>query len=370
MNTIPPTGYAVMIGMCFYSNNPNGTIYVKQTTPLAVSASTLVGTVPVANGGTGTTTSTGTAGSVVLSSSPTITGTIGLSGANLSSAAWTTAGIGIKQLATTYTDTNAYANAVFVGNISGTTLTVVSVTSGTITAGMLVTGGGVTSGTVIASGAGSTWTVNISQTISGSPTFTGVQLLADVRMNALAAQTFAASNPVGASVIYGTYFSDPLAGTNVTATTRYSIGADTIRVSNAAVFAGPFTSQGQFTVGLSTSTLTLTLGQSTVSQTTNIQAGITASGSTKAINIGTAGASGSTTNIAIGGTAGTSTTTINGQTIMASKGYTVTTLPASATTGSRAHVTDAMAPLFLGTLTGGGAVVCPVFYNGTAWVAG
>lgn len=58
MNTRPPTGYAIMIGMCFYSNSPNGTIYIKQTTPLAVSADTLVGAVPVANGGTGVATLT------------------------------------------------------------------------------------------------------------------------------------------------------------------------------------------------------------------------------------------------------------------------------------------------------------------------
>jgi len=49
-------------------------------------------------------------------------------------------------------------------------------------------------------------------------------------------------------------------------------------------------------------------------------------------------------------------------------GYTVATLP-TATQGDRAFVTDATAPTYLGTLTGGGAVVCPVFYNGTAWVS-
>jgi hypothetical protein len=53
MNTIPPTGYAVQVGVVAYANSPNGSIYVKQTTPLAVSAATLVGTVAVANGGTG-----------------------------------------------------------------------------------------------------------------------------------------------------------------------------------------------------------------------------------------------------------------------------------------------------------------------------
>jgi hypothetical protein len=50
------------------------------------------------------------------------------------------------------------------------------------------------------------------------------------------------------------------------------------------------------------------------------------------------------------------------------KGYTVGTLP-SGTIGDRAYVTDATAPTYLGTLTGGGAIKCPVWYNGTAWVS-
>jgi hypothetical protein len=50
------------------------------------------------------------------------------------------------------------------------------------------------------------------------------------------------------------------------------------------------------------------------------------------------------------------------------KNYTVATLP-TGTQGDTAYVTDATAPTYLGTLTGGGSVVCPVFYNGTAWVA-
>jgi hypothetical protein len=47
--------------------------------------------------------------------------------------------------------------------------------------------------------------------------------------------------------------------------------------------------------------------------------------------------------------------------------YTVATLPASPTAGDQAMVTDATAPTYLGALTGGGSVVTPVFYNGTAW---
>ena len=48
--------------------------------------------------------------------------------------------------------------------------------------------------------------------------------------------------------------------------------------------------------------------------------------------------------------------------------YTVATLP-TGTQGDNAYVTDALAPTFLATVVGGGSVVCPVFYNGTNWVA-
>lgn len=49
------------------------------------------------------------------------------------------------------------------------------------------------------------------------------------------------------------------------------------------------------------------------------------------------------------------------------KAYTVATLPAGVQ-GQVAFVTDALAPTFLATVVGGGAVVTPVFYNGTNWV--
>ena len=50
--------------------------------------------------------------------------------------------------------------------------------------------------------------------------------------------------------------------------------------------------------------------------------------------------------------------------------YTVATLPTPGTQGRRSWVTNALAPVFLAAPTGGGAVVCPVFDNGTAWVVG
>lgn len=61
---------------------------------------------------------------------------------------------------------------------------------------------------------------------------------------------------------------------------------------------------------------------------------------------------------------------LEASTLRMATAYTVATLPAAGTAGRRAYVTDATTPTFLGALTGGGAVVCPVFDNGTAWVAG
>jgi len=70
------------------------------------------------------------------------------------------------------------------------------------------------------------------------------------------------------------------------------------------------------------------------------------------------------------------TTTVSGILPVANGGtgtgvaYTVATLPAAGTQGRRAWVTNALAPTFLTPVVGGGTVVCPVFDNGTAWVAG
>ncbi len=50
------------------------------------------------------------------------------------------------------------------------------------------------------------------------------------------------------------------------------------------------------------------------------------------------------------------------------KNYTVSTLP-TGVRGDTAYVTDALAPTFGATVVGGGAVVIPVFYNGTNWVS-
>lgn len=67
-------------------------------------------------------------------------------------------------------------------------------------------------------------------------------------------------------------------------------------------------------------------------------------------------------------TPSTSATTIAGT--LKTNGYTVSTLPAGAI-GMRSYVTDqtTSCPITGGALTGSGAITCPVFYNGTAWVS-
>jgi hypothetical protein len=86
---------------------------------------------------------------------------------------------------------------------------------------------------------------------------------------------------------------------------------DAIFSQTTANFTCSAQTTGVTTLGGASQTGTLTFGQSTLSQTTNIQAGATASASTKTINIGTGGLTGSTTAITIGSTFGT-TITLNG----------------------------------------------------------
>jgi hypothetical protein len=103
---------------------------------------------------------------------------------------------------------------------------------------------------------------------------------------------------------------------------------------------GSAVTSGTISIGGTSGTGTITVGQSTVSQTTNIQAGATASGSTKTMNIGTGGLSGSTTAINIGSANGTTTTfsgTVNLPSTSAVTSFSAGTTgftPSSATTGA------------------------------------
>jgi hypothetical protein len=60
------------------------------------------------------------------------------------------------------------SSAVFTGSISGTALTVGSLTSGAVAIGQAVVGVGVAPGTIITGGSGTAWTVNNSQTVAST----------------------------------------------------------------------------------------------------------------------------------------------------------------------------------------------------------
>lgn len=133
------------------------------------------------------------------------------------------------------------------------------------------------------------------------------------------AETFSFETGTG-SVVRAT--SPTIASATLTAPTATGALAFTGTTTQAAQFATNVTTgngtmftsltSGTLSIGGATGTGIQIFGRSTLSQTTNIQAGATSTGNTKAINIGTGGLAGSTTNIAVGSTTGTSTTTLNG----------------------------------------------------------
>lgn len=138
----------------------------------AIALSTDVsGTLPVANGGTGTTSSTGT-GAVVLATAPSVTSLTTnklLLAGNISAPAWTTSGLRIAGIAATLTDTT------------------------------------------------STGTVAAAYT------------------DALGGNTIAASSVTTFTNYVTAYFKEPIAGTNVTFTSKFALGADSLFVGAAGV---------------------------------------------------------------------------------------------------------------------------------------
>lgn len=90
-----------------------------------------------------------------------------------------------------------------------------------------------------------------------------------------------------------------------TASTLYN----TTTTGNVTVFGAQ--TSGTFDLGGTGGTGAITIGRSTGAQTVSIANGVTASGSTKTVNIGANGASGSTTNINLGSTTGAGTITAN-----------------------------------------------------------
>lgn len=123
------------------------------------------------------------------------------------------------------------------------------------------------------------------------------------KLNTLASATSGA----GLNLPHGTAPTSPVNGDMWTTTAglflRISGGTQNIAATN---ISQTFSGNNTF------SNATNNFGTSSATGSTNLATGATVSGSTKTVNIGTGGVSGSTTNIAIGATVGTSTTTLNG----------------------------------------------------------
>jgi hypothetical protein len=124
---------------------------------------------------------------------------------------------------------------------------------------------------------------------------------------------------------------------------------------------------GAISIGGTAGTGAIALGRSTGAQSVSISGGATTSGTTKTVSIGTGGLAGSTTTINMGATASAVTVTIRG--LINVRVYTVATLPAGIA-GSRAFVSDALAPVFGSIVASGGAVNVPVYHDGTNWRVG
>jgi hypothetical protein len=141
---------------------------------------------------------------------------------------------------------------------------------------------------------------------------------------------------------------------------------------------------GTITLGGTGGTGAITLGRSTASQTTNIQAGASGVGTTKTINFGTGGISGSFTQINIGPTAGVGTVLVNTGTRL---GIGSTTPRAALDVIGDARVSGVVtATTFIGDLTGtattatqlvtprtfqitGDVVASPISFDGTGNVS-
>jgi hypothetical protein len=181
----------------------------------------------------------------------------------------------------------------------------------------------------------------------------------------------------------------PLAGTEVLPIVQ---GGQTKQVSVANLTSGRAMSASSMGIGTATATGLLTLNSASpfmTYQVNNVAYGY--AGSANELVIGGNStelcvraenslilASGSinqtmrlhpSTGVSIGNTTDPGATNLSVTGTVRTGGYTVATLPAAGVIGRRAYVTDATLPTYLGALIGGGAVVCPVFDNGTAWVS-
>ena len=164
-------------------------------------------------------------------------------------------------------------------------------------------------------------------TVTGSGTTTtqlyvsGVGTFQSSNLKIVGASTSFQYSIVGSAIAANRNLTIPLLGADdtfaFTGATQTFSGTNTfsgsVSITGSNVTINPTNATGNFTLGNTAGTGTFIVGQSTASQTTNIQAGASGVGTTKTINLGTGGLSGSFTqiNIGPGPSAGVGTVVIN-----------------------------------------------------------
>jgi len=226
--------------------------------------------------------------------------------------------------------------------------------------------------------------LNLAQTFSNPQTFSGNVIFStgNFNVNGTVANIRAESQTTGVISLGGTAQTGAitLGQSTVNQTTNIQAGA-TASGSTKSILIGTGGLAGSTTniiVGSTAGNGNLTLAEGTGTQTVNIANSITASGSIKTINIGSKGAAGSATRIYLGSTTNPTTSEIylNGfvtfSTSIAQTPIAVASLPsgANAFAGDRNFVNNALAPTFGSTVVGGGSVNVPVYYDGTNWRVG
>lgn len=290
----------------------------------------VTGTLPVANGGTGVTTSTGS-GSTVLSTGPTLTGPVNIN-ETVGSTALTLTGATQTTAVPILNATQTWNNAAITFTAAKFNVTDTASNASSLLMDLQVSGA-------------SKFNVNK----DGNLTLTDTILIRDAA-NALAqrnganAQNFRLYNTYTDASNYSRLF---IRANNGGGNAQIGFEQAGTGASNNLWFLAP---SFVFATTAGTQRWSINSTGHFVGQTDNTY-DIGASGATRP-RIGYFG------------------TRVDAPTLRTDTAYTVATLPAAGTAGRRAYVTDATAPVFLGALTGGGAVVCPVFDNGTAWVAG
>jgi len=114
--------------------------------------------------------------------------------------------------------TSALASS-FSATITGTTLTVSSVSSGALDIGQVISGSGVTAGTIITGGSGTSWVVSPSQTVSAVTAMTGTAYASIVA--SISSATLTVNSTAAGSLGIGMM----LSGVGVTSGTRITAGS-------------------------------------------------------------------------------------------------------------------------------------------------